>query len=34
LHRPIELAQGPNIGTYDDVDRVERGTYRLRAADS
>jgi hypothetical protein len=22
--------QGPNIGTYDDVDRVDRGTYRLR----
>lgn len=21
---------GPNIGTYDDVDRVDRGTYRLR----
>lgn len=22
--------QGTNIGTYDDVDRVDRGTYRLR----
>ena len=22
---------GPNVGTYDDVDRVDRGTYRLRA---
>lgn len=21
---------GPNIGSYDDVDRVDRGTYRLR----
>lgn len=21
---------GPNIGTYDDLDRIDRGTYRLR----
>lgn len=21
---------GPNIGSYDDVDRIDRGTYRLR----
>lgn len=21
---------GPNIGSYDDLDRVDRGTYRLR----
>jgi hypothetical protein len=25
---------GPNIGTYDDVDRVDRGTYRLRITDN
>lgn len=23
-------AHGPNIATYDDLDRVDRGTYRLR----
>lgn len=25
---------GPNIATYDDVDRTGRGTYRLRSTDS
>jgi len=24
-------AQGPNIATYDDFDRVDRGIYRLRS---
>jgi hypothetical protein len=25
---------GPNIASYDDVDRIDRGTYRLRVSAS